>query len=51
MYIHYKMSARTGARIKKVARSAADLHGNELITNQDISMAVQFRGFDSKYLQ
>lgn len=51
MYMHYKMSARTGARIKKVARSAADLHGNEYITNQDISMAVQFRGFDSKYLQ
>lgn len=51
MYTHYKMSARTGARIKKVARSAADLHGNEKIDRQDISMAVQFRGFDSKYLK
>lgn len=51
MYEHYQMSARTGMRIKKVARSAADLHGNDLIQCEDISMAVQFRGFESKYLQ
>ncbi len=46
----YGMSARTYSRIQKVARSAADLHGNEIIDRADIAMAVQFRGFDSKYL-
>ena len=51
MYQYYHMSARTGIRVRKVARSAADLHGNEKIRCEDISMAVQFRGFDSKYLR
>lgn len=51
MYMHYHMNARTGIRIKKVARSAADLHGHEEIQSEDISMAVQFRGFNSKYLR
>ncbi len=51
MYTYYHMSARTGMRVKKVARSAADLHGSEKIQCEDISMAVQFRGFDSKYLK
>lgn len=51
LYTHYHMSARTGIRIKKVARSAADLHGNEKIRSEDISMAVQFRGFHSRYLK
>ena len=50
MYDYYKMSARTGARIKKVARSSADLRGNKLIEAEDVSVAVQFRGFSSKYL-
>ncbi|MDE6730538.1 MAG: YifB family Mg chelatase-like AAA ATPase [Oscillospiraceae bacterium] len=51
MYQHYKMSARTGTRIKKVARSSADLNGNEEIDRKDIAVAVQFRGFDSRYLK
>ena len=51
LYMFYHMSARTGIRIKKMARSAADLHGHEKINSEDISMAVQFRGFNSKYLQ
>ncbi len=51
LYEHYQMSARTGMRLKKVARSSADLHGNDLIQKEDISIAVQFRGFNSKYLQ
>ena len=47
----YGMSARTYSRIQKVALSAADLHGNDVIQRVDIAMAVQFRGFDSKYLK
>lgn len=47
----YGMSARTYSRIQKVALSAADLHGHDVIDRVDIAMAVQFRGFDSKYLK
>ena len=47
----YGMSARTYSRIQKVALSAADLHGHDVIERVDIAMAVQFRGFDSKYLK
>ena len=50
MYELYHMSARTGTRVRKMARSAADLHGNEKIQKEDIYMAVQFRGLESKYL-
>ncbi len=50
MYEHYHMSARAGIRVKKTARSSADLHGREKIQCEDISAAVQFRGFESKYL-
>ena len=47
----YSISARTYSRLRKVARSAADLHGHSCIERVDLAMAVQFRGFDSKYLQ
>ena len=47
----YGMSARTYSRIQRVARSAADLHGHEKIERIDLAAAVQFRGFDSKYLK
>ncbi|MBR1528426.1 MAG: YifB family Mg chelatase-like AAA ATPase [Oscillospiraceae bacterium] len=50
MYEHYHMSARAGSRIKKTARSSADLHGREKIQCEDVSAAVQFKGFESKYL-
>lgn len=51
MYEHYKMSARTGTRIMKVARSSADLNGRDKIDKKDIALAVQFRGFESRYLK
>ena len=51
MYEYYHMSARTGIRIKKVARTSADLDGSKNIRCKDISVAVQFRGFQSKYLK
>ncbi len=46
----YALSARTYSRMQKVALSSADLHGHDAITREDIAMAVQFRGFESKYL-
>ncbi len=50
-HARFGISARTYSRIQKVARSAADLHGSDVIQRVDIAMAVQFRGFDSKYLK
>ncbi len=46
----YGMSARTYSRIQKVALSCADLHGHDHIQRIDIAQAIQFRGFESKYL-
>ena len=51
MYEYYHMSARTGIRVKKVARTSADLNQSKKIRCEDISVAVQFRGFQSKYLR
>ncbi|MBQ8928289.1 MAG: YifB family Mg chelatase-like AAA ATPase [Oscillospiraceae bacterium] len=51
VFERYSLSARAYSRLQKVALSSADLHGNPTITRQDIAMAVQFRGFDSKYLR
>lgn len=48
---HYALSARAYSRIQRVALSAADLHGHAVIERMDIAMAVQFRGFESKYLR
>lgn len=51
IFERFAMSARTHSRIQKVALSSADLHGRDVIQTEDIAAAVQFRGFDSKYLQ
>ena len=49
-YERYSMTARTFTRIQRVARTAADLAGHEIIEREDLTAAIQFRGFDSKYL-
>ena len=49
-YERYSMTARTFTRVKRVARTAADLAGHEIIEREDLTAAIQFRGFDSKYL-
>jgi magnesium chelatase family protein len=43
------MSARAYDRILKVARTAADLDGVELISKRHVAMAVSFRSLDRKY--
>ncbi len=50
VFERYSLSARAHSRLQKVALSSADLHGSPAIRREDIAMAVQFRGFDSKYL-
>ena len=51
VFERYGLSARAHSRLQKVALSSADLHGSDVIRREDIAVAVQFRGFDSKYLQ
>ncbi len=51
VFERYGLSARAHSRLQKVALSSADLHGRDVIQREDIAVAVQFRGFESKYLQ
>lgn len=45
----FHISMRAYARIRKVARTIADLAGHELIELADISQAIQFRNVDGRY--
>lgn len=45
----FHITMRTYGRIRKVARTIADLNGNEAITAQDIALALQYRNVDGQY--
>ncbi|MDE5564246.1 MAG: ATP-binding protein, partial [Oscillospiraceae bacterium] len=47
----YSLSARAYCRLQRLALSAADLHGHDKIERDDLATALQFRSFESKYLQ
>ena len=45
----YHISMRAYGRIRKVARTLADLAGRELIALADVAQAIQFRNLDGQY--
>ena len=45
----FHISMRTYTRIRKVARTIADLAGHDESDLQDISQAIQFRNVDGRY--
>ncbi len=45
----FHISMRTYGRIRKVARTLADLAGRETIAAQDVAQAIQFRNLDGQY--
>ena len=45
----FHISMRTYGRIRKVARTLADLAGHVVIEAQDIAQAIQFRNVDGRY--
>lgn len=45
----FHISMRAYARIRKVARTIADLSGHELIQTSDIAQAIQYRNVEGRY--
>lgn len=45
----FHISMRAYARIRKVARTIADLSNHDVITVNDVSQAIQFRNVDGRY--
>ena len=45
----FHISMRTYGRLRKVARTLADLAGRDMISAQDVGQAIQFRNIDGQY--